>query len=116
MDSKILSDIKNKLDEELKIAEDRLLEINKQDPFVDTSRLNDNAASDTEAAEEADHDRVAAVKSEVLANIERIKKALAKISDGVYGKCEKCGLMIDEKRLEVFPEASFCFECERKRE
>ena len=47
MDSKILN-------EELKAAEKRLEELNKQDPYSDPSRLNDNAASDTEAAEEAD--------------------------------------------------------------
>lgn len=109
MDSKIL-------EEALKAAEKRLEELNKQDPYSDPSRLNDNAASDTEAAEEADHDRVAALKNEILANIERIKKALAKISRGDYGKCEKCGEEIDSSRLEVFPEAIYCFECERKRE
>lgn len=109
MDSKIL-------EEALKAAEKRLEELNKQDPYSDPSRLNDNAASDTEAAEEADHDRMAALKNEILANIERIKKALSKISRGDYGKCEKCGAEIDASRLEVFPEAIYCFECERKRE
>lgn len=116
MDSQILDELRQKLDEEQKAAEKRLEELSKQDPYSDPSRLNDNAASDTEAAEEADHDRVAALKNEINANIERIKKALSKISTGNYGKCEKCGVEIDTARLEVFPEATLCFECERKRE
>ena len=109
MDSKILN-------EELKAAEKRLEELESQDPYSDPARVNDNAASDTEAAEEADHDRMAALKNEVLANIERIKKAIDKISKGIYGKCEICGQEIDKSRLEVFPEAVLCFDCERKRE
>lgn len=116
MDSQIVRNLEEKLNEELKLSESRLLELTAQDPYSDPSRLNDNAASDTEAAEEADHDRVNALKTEVLANIERVKKALANILSGNYGKCEKCDNLIDEKRLEIFPEAVFCFECERSRE
>lgn len=116
MENQILKNFEVKLKEELRLAEERLAELGIQDPFSDPSRLNDNAASDTEAAEVADHDRMVALKNEILGNIERIKKALVKLSDGVYGKCEKCGADIDEKRLEIFPEAVFCFECEKQRE
>jgi len=116
MEGQILKKLEEKLNEELKLSEARLLELVAQDPYSDPSRLNDNAASDTEAAEEADHDRVNALKNEVLANIERVKKALVKMANGNYGKCEKCEILINEKRLEIFPEAVFCFECERQRE
>lgn len=116
MDRKILDELKQKLIEELGVAEKRLEELNIQDPYSDLTRLNDNAASDTEAAEEADHDRVVALKNEIKDNIDRIKKALSKISSGNYGNCEKCGVEIDKSRLEVFPEATLCFECERRRE
>lgn len=116
MDSKILEEIKKKLDSALGESLKRLDELEKQDPYSDPSRLNDNAASDTEASEEADHDRVAALKNETKSKIERIKNSLAKIESGDYGKCEKCGAEIDASRLEIFPEATLCFECERKRE
>lgn len=116
MDNQFQNKIQEKLKQELETAEKRLSEINTQDPYSDPSRLNDNAASDVEASEESDHDRLAALKAELLANIERVTKAMKKISDGVYGKCEKCGSEIDEKRLEVFPEAVYCFDCERHRE
>lgn len=116
MDQFLTKKIEEKLRGELVDLEERLADLTLQDPYSDPSRVNDNAASDTEAAEEADHDRVAALKNEILLNIEKVKKALKKISEGTYGKCEKCGVEIDNKRLEIFPEAVLCFECERRRE
>lgn len=40
-----------------------------------------------------------------------IDSALEKIKKGNYGICEKCGKKIDEKRLEVYPEARLCGKC-----
>ena len=49
----------------------------------------------------------------VLADIDR---ALKKIYSGEYGKCEKCGKEIGEKRLEAIPWAKLCIECKRQEE
>jgi len=46
--------------------------------------------------------------SEQLAEIEH---ALAKIREGKYGFCERCGLPIDPARLEAMPAASLCMLC-----
>jgi DnaK suppressor protein len=43
----------------------------------------------------------------------KIDKALRKIEEGIYGKCEKCNKDIDEKRLEVMPYAELCIDCQR---
>lgn len=42
-----------------------------------------------------------------------INKALEKIKDGTYGRCEKCGKEINSKRLEIMPEARVCRECQK---
>lgn len=42
-----------------------------------------------------------------------INAALAKIKNGNYGKCEKCGKQIPMARLEIFPEAPFCVDCQQ---
>ena len=42
-----------------------------------------------------------------------INAALAKIKNGNYGKCEKCGKQIPMARLEIFPEAPFCIDCQQ---
>lgn len=41
-----------------------------------------------------------------------INAALEKIRRGDYGKCEKCGKDISFERLEIFPEARLCIDCQ----
>jgi len=41
-----------------------------------------------------------------------INLALEKIKKGTYGKCEKCGKMIALKKLEAFPAAKVCQNCQ----
>ena len=40
-----------------------------------------------------------------------IDRALARIEDGTYGLCERCGSKIPEARLEALPQASLCVAC-----
>jgi len=49
----------------------------------------------------------------LAAKLASIDKAIAKINSGSYGKCEKCGRQIPLKRLEIFPEALFCVDCQQ---
>lgn len=86
-----------------------------EDPFSDTSRVNDNAASDTDAAEVSGHYRAEALRNEVDRGLITIRRALTKIRLGKYGLCEKCGKMIDTDRLAVNPAAELCMKCEKKR-
>ena len=41
-----------------------------------------------------------------------VNAALAKIANGTYGKCEKCSKNIPIERLEIFPEAGLCVDCQ----
>jgi len=55
---------------------------------------------------------------EALGNVEldelrRIDAALARIEDGSYGICPKCGDTISDERLVAVPEAALCRECAR---
>lgn len=99
----------------LKDHQDKLVErkkaLEKEDPFNDVDRVNDNAAIDTEAAEEVGHDRVSALKLEIDKTLIRIKKALSKIKVGKYGVCDSCGKMIDTDRLAIDPTTVFCIKC-----
>ena len=40
--------------------------------------------------------------------MDRIDKALAKMDDGTYGLCERCGKAIEKPRLKALPYASLC--------
>lgn len=90
--------------------------ISTEDPFNDKTRDLDNAATDTEAEEQFGHARVAAIKIELNNKVRQIKKALARVKKGKYGICEDCNKMIDTDRLAIYPEATKCVKCEKRRE
>ncbi|MDI6889344.1 MAG: TraR/DksA family transcriptional regulator [Thermodesulfovibrionales bacterium] len=46
----------------------------------------------------------------------KIDEALRKLDEGTYGKCEDCGEDISEERLKVLPFATYCRDCQEKRE
>lgn len=48
--------------------------------------------------------RLAAVESE-------LRSALARLERGTYGRCQVCGLSIDEMRLAALPTTSTCIQC-----
>lgn len=100
----------------LKKLESRRKSINSEDPFANIDRIGDNASPDTEAAEQFGHARASAIKLELDRKIVQTRKALAKIKIGSYGICEECGKMIDTDRLMIYPEATKCVSCEKKKE
>src|SRR3989338_11542654 len=113
---KLLNSIYQNLIKLKKSREKRISSLKLQDPFSDPDRLNDNAASDTEAKEESSHERMEALEKELKLKLTDIDEALARLAKGSYGKCQSCGTFIDTDRLAVKPTARYCVECERKRE
>jgi RNA polymerase-binding protein DksA len=45
-----------------------------------------------------------------------IDGALARIEEGTFGVCQRCGNPIAEERLEALPWATLCIDCKRKQE
>ncbi len=112
----LLSPIGDFLSTQIKKLETRKKRLEAEDPFADDERLNTSAAIDAEAAEQFGHVRISALKRDVDRKIIQIRKALSRVRIGKYGICEKCGRMIDTDRLTVYPEATLCVSCEKKRE
>jgi DnaK suppressor protein len=54
-----------------------------------------------------------AVLHDVEHELVDIDRALARIDDGTYGVCEKCGEKITVGRLEARPTATLCIDCAR---
>lgn len=92
---------------------ERIDALRKQDPFTDPDRVNDNAASDTEASEESDHDRVSSLLEELTLQSKDIDNALIRLEAGTYGLCQNCGESIEESRLAIVPTATLCSKCEK---
>lgn len=112
----VLDDIRKHLVSEKAKIEATLLSLQSQDPFSDPDRLNDNAASDTEAKEESSHERMEALEKELRSHLEEVEKALERVESGTYGRCQSCQQLIDADRLAVKPTALSCVVCERKSE
>ena len=86
-----------------------------EDPFADTARLNDNADDGTEAAEQFGHDQAEALGTATDGVLTRVRAAMKRIDEGVYGKCVSCGKMIDTDRLGIDPTAELCLSCAKKK-
>jgi len=52
----------------------------------------------------------------VTKEIASVQRALARIQDGTYGECVRCGSEIAPARLEARPEAALCIDCARQAE
>jgi DnaK suppressor protein len=53
------------------------------------------------------------VGNSLLVTEEKLERALAKLGEGSYGRCDRCGGPIAPARLEAVPESSLCIDCAR---
>lgn len=113
---KLLNPVGDFLKFQLKKLERTRQEVEKEDPFHDLTRVTDNSAPDADAEEQVGHIRSVALQVQIARKIVQTRRALTRVKIGKYGICEKCGQMIDTDRLMVYPEATLCVNCERKRE
>lgn len=111
---KVLQPVKKHLKSKEKKLKKRKKALEAEDPFADVDRVNDNAAVDTDAAEEVGHDRIAALKQEVDKTLIRVRKTLTKIKLGKYGLCEGCKKLINTDRLAIDPTITDCIKCAKK--
>ncbi len=82
--------------EELNAASDKSLSFDEN--FADSGQV---------AAEQGESRLLAASLGDQLQDVER---ALRKIDDGTYGKCETCGEEIAEARLDAMPATRYCID------
>ena len=91
---------------------DRLRELNER---LQHSEENLDEPSDPDVEERATEREGDEVLEELghagLAEINLIQSALARIEDGAFGLCVKCGEPISEERLDVLPHTPTCRHC-----
>lgn len=49
-------------------------------------------------------------------SLEQLERALARIEEGTYGFCVRCGEQIPPERLKAVPEADLCIVCKEREE
>lgn len=113
--AKLVEPIKQFLSKEEVKLNKRKEDLEQEDPFKDPKRILDNASSDADASEQFGHANVEGLRKEIDKKLVQIRKALSRIKIGKYGICEECGEMIDTDRLMIFPEATVCIKCEKKK-
>lgn len=58
-----------------------------------------------------ERERDLALSAQARAAVDEIDRALAKIDQGTYGVCERCGEPIKRARLKALPYAALCISC-----
>jgi RNA polymerase-binding protein DksA len=72
-----------------------------------------NPDSSEQAVEMEDDASLEGQGALIAKEIASVKRALARIEDGTYGECVRCGENIAPARLEARPEAALCIDCAR---
>ena len=65
-------------------------------------------------SDQIDQDLDLGMLQNVSQTLEEVDAALMRIQEGTFGKCEECGTVISEQRLNVLPYARHCVECASK--
>jgi RNA polymerase-binding transcription factor DksA len=70
---------------------------------TDTAHAWENAEVRSDLTDEAENELGA------------VEAALARVADGSYGVCTRCGARISDERLDLVPETALCANCARGR-
>ncbi len=104
---------KSNIEEQLSrfAKKDNAIEGNYKTPFPNLGdEIDDNAEEVTEYEQNISREHSL---EEELASVE---KALTKIENGSYGRCENCNEDIPWERLAVRPQAQVCIRCKERKE
>jgi RNA polymerase-binding protein DksA len=112
-----LAEIRGELDEQ---ARELSTEIDEADrSWSERQRDSGDSAGDDQADAgsktfEREHELSLAANSRDL--LTQVERALARLDDGTYGRCENCGNSISKPRLQAFPRATLCLSCKQREE
>jgi DnaK suppressor protein len=70
--------------------------------------FDDNFADSAQVAAEQGENK--SLAGQLREQLDEVEHALAKVEDGTYGTCEKCGKPIAGPRLEAMPATRFCID------
>ena len=78
---------------------------------IDQIRAEREIEFGDEAQSEEEQARIALIGEAENGEVARIDEALVRITAGTYGRCARCGELIEPRRLEVNPYAVQCTDC-----
>lgn len=90
----------------------RLEELNKRLHGIEDTLDEPASHDDEDRATEREEDEVLeGLGISGLKEVQMINAALARVDDGTYGDCMKCGEVISEERLDLLPFTPMCRRC-----
>ncbi|OGL74104.1 hypothetical protein A3F28_02890 [Candidatus Uhrbacteria bacterium RIFCSPHIGHO2_12_FULL_57_11] len=118
MDTKNLSAIQKKLEDERTDLEERLAQFSRRNP-KNTEDFNANFPEigdkeDENAAEVDTYSTNLTLERTLESALRDVQSALRRIAAGTYGVCKYCTKEIDPKRLLARPVSSACIDCKKR--
>lgn len=111
---RLLEDERVRLLEELEAMEEHTPEVEDQ-VGMDIGGGYDEDLADV-ASSTFEREKGLALESSVQQMLAQVEEALARIDEGTYGICQRCGDPIDVARLRVLPFATLCIRCKELEE
>lgn len=105
---------RKKLEAEKTKLEAEMGSVGRRNPGVpgDWESIPSETGMEADLADQADvvmsRESNTAILADLEARYDTVLAALARIENGKYGKCEVCGVTIEEARLEAEPSATTC--------
>lgn len=120
LDKKMLKEIRTTLETERAQLQKQQDELDSA-AFEDTqSEASGEVGMDQDFADAGtatfDRERDLSIRNNIQDLVEQMTRAIARIDEGSYGTCERCGRPIDAARLRALPHALLCMDCKRREE
>lgn len=120
LDDKALESIRRALEDELGDLQRRQAELEESSFDATQSEISGEVGLDDDFADAGtatfERERDLSIRNNIRDLIDQMKRAVARIDDGTYGTCERCGRPIDAARLKALPHALLCMDCKRREE
>jgi DnaK suppressor protein len=110
--NKEIADLKQRLLDERRGLKEQYDELEESSFGANQSELTGEMGFDEEYADAGtatfERERDLSLVNNLRDLMDRIDKALAKINEGTYGLCDRCGKPIEKLRLKALPYANLC--------
>jgi RNA polymerase-binding transcription factor DksA len=120
LDAKTVTKLRARLEEERRGLSAEMAELEEESFQTTQSDITGEAGVDEDFADAGtatfDREQALSIANNIRDLIGQVDRALARMDEGTYGACERCGRPIDPVRLRALPRTLLCAECKRREE
>jgi RNA polymerase-binding protein DksA len=120
LDAKTMARIRQQLVDERRALEGEMAELEEESFQGTQSEITGEVGIDEDFADAGsatyDREQALSIANNIRDLIDQVDRAIARIDEGSYGACERCGRPIDAARLKALPRTLLCTDCKRREE